>query len=71
MPQFVVDRLEEPTTWQAIMFFAIAPIFHFGYDAQWGVASAIGYAISAGIKAVAPDDFRVLTTVKGWLCNKF
>ena len=70
MRQFIIDRLEEPTTWQVIVFFAIMPVCHYGYDTQWGLASSIGYAVSAVAKAVMPDNFRVLSRAREWICSK-
>lgn len=54
---FILDRLDEPSTWQAIGFAVGLTGSHYGANIDWGQGAALGGVISATIKAFTPDDF--------------
>jgi len=69
--QFILARLEEPSTWQAIGFVVALTGSRFGADLDWGKGAALGATVSAILKMVIPDDVGgVLTKLKGLLSAK-
>ena len=52
---FILARLSEPSTWQAIGFILALCGAHYGANIDWGQGAALGGTISAIIKAVFPD----------------
>jgi hypothetical protein len=52
---FVLARLCEASTWQAIGFMLALCGSHYGADIDWGHGAALGGTISAIIKAAFPD----------------
>ena len=54
--RYILDRLSEATTWQAIGFIAgLYTAKASGMD--WGAGAALGGVISAAIKASLPDNW--------------
>jgi hypothetical protein len=52
---YVLDRLDEPSTWQGIGFLVALSGSKFGAGLDWGEAAALGGVISAFIKSIFPD----------------
>lgn len=52
---FILARLSEASTWQAIGFLLALCGSHYGANIDWGQGAALGGTISAVIKAVFPD----------------
>lgn len=57
-----LDRLKEPSTWQAIGFIVGLLGGKYAADFDWGQGAAVGGLISAIIKAVVPEP--VLTALE-------
>lgn len=53
--QYVLDRLQEASTWSAVGF--IVSLFTAKFAGlDWGQCAALGSLMSAAIKALLPDD---------------
>lgn len=62
---YILDRLDEPSTWQAVGFIAGFCGSRWGANIDAGGAAAVGGFISAAIKGLLPDDFKLSAIVKG------
>lgn len=55
---YVLDRMDEASTWQGLGFLAGLLGAHWAANLDWGGAAALGGTISAGVKAVFPDSLK-------------
>jgi hypothetical protein len=55
---YIIDRLGESSTWQAVGFFATLAGAKWGADMDWGGAAAAGGAVSGLFKAFFPDQLK-------------
>ena len=56
---YAMDRLDEPSTWQAVGFIAGFCGARWAANIDAGGAAAVGGFVSAAIKAVIPDSFKL------------
>ncbi len=52
---FILDRMKEPSTWQAVGFVVALCGAKWGVGVDWGQAAAMGGLVSAFLKATIPD----------------
>jgi hypothetical protein len=55
LKDYVLDRLDEPSTWQGIGFLVALTGSKAGLGLDWGLAAGIGGILSALIKVIFPD----------------
>ena len=52
---YVIDRLDEASTWQGVGFLFVLFGAKWAADLDWGQAAGLGGIISAAIKLIFPD----------------
>lgn len=62
---YILDRLDEPSTWQAFGFVAGFCGARWAANIDAGGAAAVGGFASAAIKGLLPDSFKLSSILKG------
>lgn len=56
--EYLLDRMEESSTWQGVGFILAAIGCKFGVHLDWGQAAFVGGFVSGLIKSIFPDVFK-------------
>jgi hypothetical protein len=66
LTKYILDRLDEPSTWQVIIFILVITLTHYTTEFSWELAGTSAYGCSQFVKAVFPDNAKVVTEARNF-----